>query len=174
MKDELLKNKSILLDTNILIAYSKYTNHLDPFFSYLTKHDSIPYITDAISFEFLRYSCTGGEFKKLEGWLLAQDMPMIHSKPEDVETATKLSVMYANKRMADKKQVSFVDMLNAAQLIRYKDEIVLMTTDIHDYPLGIFDRIGVQAIDVVDQVLTVAFIRYNEQKYKKCRLDVDI
>ena len=112
MPENVFANKFILLDTNVLISMIKYPIFFTRYFHRFRTLNMSPYITDGISFEFLRYSKTKSEFNRKESWLLNNDITVIHSHLEDVKVATLLSSIYTNKHATDIKQVSFIDALN--------------------------------------------------------------
>jgi len=168
----LLDNKFILLDTNLLISLSKYKTRFTRSFLYpLTRKKCKFYIIDGVYFEFLRNTRTFDEYKQLKQF--ADRYSKIYSNEEDIENAIRLSILYLNKNPSCKSQVSYIDLLLAAQLIRRenKNKVILATCNLNDFPVCIFDRIKLQVVDLEDKVLTIAYIAFNEAKYKKCRDD---
>jgi hypothetical protein len=77
-------------------------------------------------------------YDELEAWIGTLDG--LPPDPKDYEMARLLSAMYKCKNPnINPKQISFVDCLYAAQLVRVKDRAFIVTTDLNDYPSFLFD-----------------------------------
>lgn len=124
-----------------------------------------------VYFEFLRNARIFDEYKQLKQFV--DRYTKIYSTEEDIENAIRLSILYLNKNLSYKGQISYIDLLLAAQLVRRenKNKVILAICNFKDFPVCIFDRIKLQVIDLEDKVLTIAYIAFNEEKYKKCRDD---
>jgi len=168
-KDNNFNRQHILLDTNILIASIKQSIGIKVFTDFLSENECTQIIIDAVSFELLGYSKDPSEYKILDNFL--KPFIKIPSKNEDVNNAIWLSVLIKHKIPQIRKQISYTDFLIAAQLMKYKKRIILATTNWRDFPDIIFDRIKIMAIDTGKEVLTIAFIQFNQEKYKKIAED---
>lgn len=135
--------KSVLLDTNILkemLQKTKRSASFRPVFDFLKKMEMVPFIIEATKFEFLGYSTNKKEFESLKAYIENPIFWTHHIQTEDIELATKLSAMYKCKNSnISPKQISFVDCLHAAQILKYKGNAIVITTDINDYPSFLFD-----------------------------------
>lgn len=166
--DEYFKNKYVILDTNILSQMMKEHRALKfrPIFDFLQEHNAAPFLTDAIFFEVVGFINNKEERKFVISALKKFAFPKLPITTEDVETAILLSSCY---KQADpnisSKQISFCDCLNAAQLVHYGDKAFIVTADIHDYPISIFDIKKVQIIEDGRQAVVVGFITYNAKKW---------
>jgi len=173
-KQGILQDKYILFDTNIL---SKSTHKgwplLKSLFDELQDCNCVLYTIDAVYFEFLSFAKNPKEYLRLKYWI--ENFPGLIRNPtvqDDIKQAIYLSAFYSNKiHSQDRRQISYTDCLLAAQLVKFKDKVVLLTTDFRDFPNIIFDRIKVQAIDLGDEVMTIAFIQFNLDKYNKTESD---
>lgn len=159
----------ILFDTNLLINLVKHRSGMQIFLDFLSINQCINLITDAINFEFLGYAKNPSEYKTLDDWL--KSFEIIPSGIEDVKHAIWLSVLMRNKLPQIGRQISYIDFLIAAQLMKYKNKIILATINWRDFPEIMFDRIKIMAVDTGKDVLTIAFIQFNLEKYKKISED---
>lgn len=168
-------NKFALLDTNIIKAFldtSKNAERFKPLFEFLRLHNVTPIVISKItSFEFVGYSTNKKAYDELKGWLENQfDTSAIY--PKDYDTATKLSSMYKCKNPSiSPKQISFVDCIYAAQLLRFKGAAFVVTTDLNDYPAFLFDMPQHFAIEESTGTTTFfGFKTFNESKLKELEL----
>lgn len=94
-------------------------------------------------------------------------LPSSTSK-EILDNAQALAILYSHKNPNLSKQISFIDCLVAAQLMKYKNKLCLATIDNDDYPLFIFDRNKLITIDTEKEIINIGIYTFNEEKYKKC------
>ena len=87
---------------------------------------------------------------------------------EILDNAQELAVLYSNKDIKYARQISFVDCLVAAQLMKYKGNLFLATLDNSDYPLFIFDRLKILTIDIGKEILNIGIYAFNQSKYEMC------
>lgn len=158
-------HQHILLDTNILIALVKERYGMNIFLNFLSQNQCTQIIIDAIYFEFLGYAKNPSNYKILDNWLKL--FAILPSRIEDINNAVWLSILTRHKLPQVGRQISYTDFLIASQLMKYKDKLILATTNWKDFPEIIFDRIKLMAIDTGKEVLTIAFIQFNLEKYKK-------
>ena len=164
---ELLKNKFLLLDTNILIEATKAPQTLRPFFEFVAESEcGNPLIIDAVYFEFIRNARSRTEYDQTKEMLDGYDK--ILTTEEDVEKAIQISLACVAKKPGSEKQISYTDCLLGAQLAKYGDKIILATINYNDFPLYCYDRIHVQVYDLESKIITISFIQFNHNKFDKC------
>lgn len=135
-------NKFALLDSNVLRALldaTKTSSRFEPVLSFLKESNAFPYIIKRITdFEFVGFSNNKNAYNQLDSYINQFDG--LPPDPKDFELAKKLSAMYkcANPSI-NPRQISFVDCLYAAQLLRVQDRAFIVTTDLNDYPSFLFD-----------------------------------
>jgi predicted nucleic acid-binding protein len=167
-EDDFFKGKSALLDTNILseMAKSKRAEKYRSVFEFLENMEISPFILDATRFEFIGFSTNKKDYDFLTDWI--KQFPVANTRPEDVDKAILLSSLYRCKDPSiSPKQISFCDCLHAVQLLKYEGRAFVITTDVHDYPLFLFDIEKTFVIDENGKAVFVGFITYNEEKWKE-------
>lgn len=134
-------NKAALLDTNILKEMSARTRRSEtfkPLFAFMKENNITPFILDVTKFEFVGYSSNKTDYETSRKWV---DSLWSHplGRP-DIEQATKLSAMYKCKNPSiNPRQISFIDCLHAAYLLKFGSRAMLVTADVNDYPAFLFD-----------------------------------
>lgn len=165
-EDDFFKNKFVLLDTNILseMAKSKRAEKFRPVFEFLKLSDTSPFLLDATRFELIGFSKNSKDYEFLSDWV--KQFPIANTRQEDIDTAIYISSLYkCRDPNISTKQISLCDCLHAAQLIKYKERAFIVTTDVHDYPLSLFDIKKTVVIDEGGRAVFVGFITYNESKW---------
>lgn len=165
------KNKFSLLDTNILkemIEETRRSEQFRPAFEFLKEQETVPFVLDATAFEFAGYSANKKDYDRRLS-LIREFGPSSPVTSEDIEMATRLSAMYKCKSHSiNPSQISYIDCLHAAQLVRFKERAFIVTTDVNDYPSFLFDTSKVIAIDEeAGRTIFVAFKTYNQEKMTK-------
>lgn len=163
------KNKFALLDTNVLKAFldeTKQSSRFAPVLSFLKEQNAYPYIIQRITdFEFSGYSTSKRFYDESSTYINQFDgLPPM---PDDFENAKLLSAMYkcANPSI-NPKQISFVDCLYAAQLVRVKERAFIVTTDLNDYPAFLFDMpYHIPIEEPGGSTIFVGFKTFNQEKY---------
>ncbi len=169
-----LKNKYLILDTNIIINGVEHKDRLFPFFDELREHNIAPVISDVILYEFLCGSKEPDHLKKkinfIELLLGGKNHKNRISLPIDhkiFETARKIQNVYGSRGVSS-KQIGIVDSIIAAQMQRFskgESEIIFLATcDNNDFPL-IFDRIGIKTYDLGKEILNIGIYSFNQKKY---------
>ncbi|MDE1970034.1 MAG: hypothetical protein KGI50_00430 [Patescibacteria group bacterium] len=175
MTDETFwKDKSVILDTNILsqLAKEKRADKFRPVFDFFKNNNIDPLLIDATYFELLGFTANKSDFDFLAEWV--KQFPILPTKSEDVELASLLSSYYKNlDPELNKKQISYCDCLHAAQLIKFGGRVFIVTTDIHDYPISIFDIKSIQIIEDNKKAVLVGFITFNKEKLEKARINFE-
>jgi predicted nucleic acid-binding protein len=168
---ERLQNKYAILDTNVLIYGATYSEKFAPFFNVLEQYHVKSITSDAIIFEFLRGAQVREHLEvkiRYLKLLLGEHITKLPINPEIFETARKISNIYSNKDISTTKQISIVDCIIAAQLKKYnesREQLFLITTDNKDYPLSIFDRIGIYTIDADKEILNLGIYCWSAANY---------
>jgi len=170
-------NKHALLDTNVLRAlldYPKKSERFAEVFDFLSAHAAQPYIIKRVTdFEFVGYATNKKAYVQLSKWV--QQFDGFPPMPEDYENAALLSSLYKCRNPSiSPKQISFVDCLYAAQLLRVKERAFIVTADLNDYPSFLFDMPAYFAIeDSTGQTSFVGIKVFNPQKYKRLKASFD-
>lgn len=167
MKEE-LRNKTVLLDTNIIIEFARNPLCFKGFFDELVDKEVIPAVDDSVKCEFLRKSNTLAklnEKKEFLNSLLGTDerrteLPVSN---EIFLEATGLSNLF--NFLNDKNNSAMADCLLAAQLKKYKGNLYLATMNNRDFPLKIFDRVDIYNIEIKDEIRNVGIYKFSEAKY---------
>ncbi len=163
-----LKLKTLLLDTCVLgkirhnVKHPKIQDLLQDFDT-----TNCPlYLSDFIRIEFLRDSNSYKEAYSRKQVLeeLCEDLSF-PIKDSVFKEAVTLSCIYARKKI---ERIDFVDLITSALLKNFTSEtngLVLVTTNHKDFPLAVHDRIGVVALDVEKEVISLGFYRVNPAKW---------
>lgn len=168
---DFLKNKWLFVDTNFLIKFLEFPDFFKPLLNQLENLNAMLMIDYGVEFEFLRSSQCRTNLEKKKALLNSLISFRLQPNKQFFLDATELSNFYANKNRNLISQISFQDCLNGSYLKKYKNNLFLATLDNNDYPLFIFDRLYVQAIDVLKDVLTFGIYRFNEEKYEQASAD---
>lgn len=169
--DEIFGNKHALLDVNILseMATSKRSDKFRPVFDFLKKVNASPYIIDATCFEFAGFSNNSVDYKYLIDWL--NNFPIVPTRDEEIKLAILISSIYKCKNPSiNKQQISYPDLLYAAQIIKYRGKAFLVTTNINDYPVFLFNIPKIISIEQDSgSVVIVGFMTFNLHKWEETR-----
>lgn len=161
--------KFFFLDTNILIHLLKAPQGMEPFLKYIKDNDGVLCTIDAVSFELLRYARTKTEKQALSEFI--KNYFVINIREDDITAAIEISQLCFLKDSRNKKQISYIDSLLASQLLKYKDRVVLVTTDCRDFP--IFKRAKVEAYDLGTEVIAIAYVVFDRDEIVRCRANFE-
>lgn len=167
-----LKDKWILLDTNLIINSSKNVESFRDFFLELDKHNIVPCIDDCINLEYLRTSNSPSSIKKKKDYLstlLGKDMTTLPITNETLQDARKLSILCSS--FNNSKDMGFVDSMIAAQLKKYGDNIALATCNNKHFTTKLFNRVVIETVDSGDEVFTIGFYEFDKDKYSRLAKD---
>jgi len=167
---EAFKHGFALLDTNILsaLAQAKHSSNFGKILDLLYKQQCEIILLNSTKFEFVGYCNNNADYTKLNNWV--NQFTILPINGEDIKIASFLSSAYKfRSHEISPKQISFCDCLNAAQLIKYGGRLLLVTSDIHDYPLFVFDIERTIVIDDNGKAVFVGIITYNEGKWLDLR-----
>lgn len=160
----LLENKYILLDTCVLIFVLKNASLFKNIFDRFSDNGCRFCMNDFVRLELIRGARNRIEKDRIEN--LDSFLLCLQVVQEIYKVAEELSSLYNYcSSVTGMKQISMVDIINASFLKKYSDDLFLFTLDNNDYPLEIFDRIEVGAIDSGKQILTWGIYRFNCVKF---------
>lgn len=152
MNYEPLRNKFLLIDTNVLIDYSKYVNFFQPFIDDLKNHEISLVIDETVKFEFLRKASSPSNRKDLEIFLeeLLESDVELSIDNNIIKDATFIANMYEWKK---ELKIDPIDCFLAAFMKKYNSSSIiprlyLATQNHKHYPKFLFKRIGIESIDV--------------------------
>lgn len=163
---EKLKEKWILLDTNLIINSSKNLKSFENFFLELKQNDIVPCIDECINLEYLRTSNSNASLSKKSTYLnvlLGKDMTVLKINGGTLKDARRLSIL--NSAFNNSRDMDFADSMIAAQLKQYGDKIALATCNNKHFTTKLFNRILVKTIEAEDEIFTVGFYEFSEEKY---------
>ena len=173
MKDpEVLRNKHVLLDTNILIDSSKFPDEFGSFFDLLNEKSVISVIDQTIKFEFLRGAQNNAEYKKLEDFLdllFGQNRLELEPNRATFDVARKIASL---SYRTGNKSIKLGDSLIAAQVEKYSrngsGNLFLATQNHKDFPPFLFNCVYVHLITLKDgSIKPVGIYEFNTYNFKK-------
>ncbi len=155
MNYEIIKNKHIFLDTNILINYSKFQKFYQYFFDKLKENNVTSVINKFVMFEILRFAKNLEEKKQIENFFKILNLPLGETTlpivDQNYDDAINISNIYQNKLPSSSK-ISPIDCFISAELLTYnihhqESKLFLATENHQDFPTLLFDRVGIETID---------------------------
>lgn len=169
---DLINNKFLLLDTNVVVDSLKYGKEFQSFYSDLRKRKVQSVLDYTVKFEFQRGATDLSLIKKYEEFLkLLYGSDRMELKMDQItfDTAINIAIIYGRNTCS---RIEFGDCLIAAQMHRYEHSIFLATQNHQDFPGFLFNRIGIYTIDIQskdpkkDQIKTVGIYKLNLDAYK--------
>lgn len=170
----MVKQKHVLLDTNIIINSSIAPEEYGNFFAYLKEYNYTPLTNEFIRIEYLSESESYSSYKeKLEYFaaIMGGHMKEVLELPVDrqtIQSAEYIGLLYTNKR---KKGIGHIDKIIAAQLKKYGSNLWLATENHKDFPQLLFNRDGVHCVEIGDEVKTIGLYQFSPTKYEKAVTD---
>lgn len=165
---EELRNKFLLLDTNILINSSKFRDDFQPFYDEISRLKTQSVLDHTVKLEFFRGAKTKDQknsFTSFIATLFGKDYHELKVDNQILETAVKLAMIYNKKNV----KVELGDYLIGAQMQRFSGSqtLYLATNDHHDFPRFIFDRVYIHTIDIkrADLIINVGIYKFNTKAY---------
>lgn len=149
-----IKNKSLLLDTCILVETTRNKQNeigfIRDLYDEIKQNDIDPLIDQTVEIEFLRGSNTkvalNTKRQFLEKFLGANSKFILPDNTEIFTSAGRISNLYRFINV-ERNQISLADCLIAAQLKKYSHTVYLATINHADFPIAIFDRICLVPVD---------------------------
>lgn len=169
---EVIKDKHLLLDTNLLIYSAKNKEVLLPFFDEVHNLNVTSVIDQTIKFKFLRGCKTKEDLQTKQEYLdllLGSNRMELPVDKNIFEKARLISNIYCRKNSQYAKQISFGDCLIAAQMIKYnlnRSELFIATTDNNDFPIFIFNRVDVITLHDDNNIFNIGIYGINQTELK--------
>ena len=165
-----IKNKFLLLDTNVIINSSKNGEEYGGFYNKLRELEVKPVFDLSIRFEFLRATRDKKDRERNEKFLDLlfgngiQELP--HDPKEMFDKAKDMAILYGRH---SKPSIEFGDCLIAAQMCKYWDNLFLATENKDDFPRFLFERIHVHTIDVPkkDEIHNIGIYQFKKGEYDR-------
>ncbi len=130
-----LKNKHLLLDTNVFRDSASGPKVFADFFNTLKRSDVTLTTIDTVKYELLKGSADNKKYKEKEKLIADIIDTIVPISPKTLETVYSLISMYG----IDGAGVSVIDLTLGAILMQYKNNICLMTRDTTGFMQNIFD-----------------------------------
>jgi len=164
MKD-LLKQKWVIFDTNIVTKVLHNPEHFQGFYDKLkNEFEIIPSTNYLLRFELLRIAKGKKENERISKFF-KNNYSEIPIDQNTLNIAEHFCSLYNHcKTQKNQNQISLVDIITAAQIVQYKGRVMLVTKDLNDFPVDIFDRVKVFNIDTEKEVHTIGLYSFNEEK----------
>lgn len=159
-----IKNKFIMLDTNVLIDSFENFDAFEGFFQLLLDQNCRPIYFPFIEFEFTRVAFEPSNKEKRAKFLryiASMSVPM--PVDEMGKSALEFAQLYQAKKL---KSPQLVDCCIAAYLRQYPDNLFLATANHKDFPTFLFDCIHLNPIDGGMKIIPVGIYKYNLDKAK--------
>ena len=161
---EVIKNQFVLLDANILIKAFENTSYFKGFLEFLVNSNCDIVDFDFVNFEFTRNDYKPEIIKLKEEFLNKMNAINFSHSPDLLKKALSIAKVYSHQGI-QKGQISLVDCFIGALLKQYGKKLFLATLNHPDFPIALFDREYIFPIDSGNNVLPVAFYRFNEKKW---------
>lgn len=167
---DVIKDKHLLLDTNLLIYSARNKEILLPFFDKVNSLHVTSVIDQTIKFEFLRGCKTKEDLQIKQEYLdllLGSNRMELPVDKNIFEKARLISNIYCRKNAQYAKQISFGDCLIAAQMIKYnlnRSGLFIATTDNNDFPTFIFNRVDVVTLYDDNTIFNIGIYGINQKE----------
>jgi predicted nucleic acid-binding protein len=165
---KIITGQFVIIDTNILIEAFPKDDYFQDFFEFLKDCNCSIVNSELVNFEFMRSGYLPEmvgprEKEKFLKKINAGDLP---PKIHLLEEALEIARVYSHQGIR-KGQISLVDCCIGALLRQYGKKLFLATMNHSDFPICLFDREYIFPIDAGNNVLSVAFYRFNDEKWQK-------
>lgn len=175
MNYAILKNKFIVVDTDVLVNTSKYLKFYQEVFAKLAENEVVSLLDEFVRFEFLRKAKSNGELEELKAFLVKllnnKGAADIKVSGDTIDIAMDIANLYSWKNI---KNPSFTDCILAAHLKKFSKgtsgNLFLLTENHKDFPVFLFDRVGFETIDLGDSSESfhnLGFYSFNAGKFEK-------
>lgn len=135
----LLKDKHLLLDTNVFIDASFHLTFFTKLFTDLTSCGTTLVTSDLVKSEFLKGAPDNSAYSTKELFL---NRFAKFTLPTDQEVIKNIDYLIKEYKL-DGQNVSIVDLSLGGLLKKYGDNLLLMTKNVNDFPIRIFKLVGV-------------------------------
>lgn len=158
-----LKRKHILVDTNFLIDASHNEECFSSIINSLIKNECTLVTIDGVYHEFIRGRKSIEDYKKMINFyenIIDREIPYEKSIKENANTLTKVLL----KRSS---QISYVDILLLATLMKYQSSMYLLSKDKSDIPIFLFPVKATIPIDSGETNYFYSIYSFDEKNYQK-------
>lgn len=169
-----IRNKNILLDTNVLIDSAKFPNEFAEFYKKLHDREVGAVLEHVIRLEFIKGARTKKDKDNYEKFIdLVFTNDRIELKPDAKVFSIAENISLIVGRI-DNAVIELGDSLIAAQIANMKSErLYLATQNHHDFPPCLFDRIHLEIINLPNgKIKTVGIYKFNKESYKTLSLEI--
>jgi predicted nucleic acid-binding protein len=175
MNFEPLAGKFLLLDTNVLIYFTKYPPQMAGLLQKLREAKISLVLDDLVKFEFLRKAANPDErkilteflcefFETSEEELKGSQFPLIN---EAIRAATQIANIYSSR--LKNIRIELPDCFLAGQMKKYnsvKDNLYLATANHKHFPQLLFNRCGIETVDIGEDILNIGFYMFDRGKFE--------
>jgi predicted nucleic acid-binding protein len=158
----------VVLDTNVLIKAFENTTCFKGFFELLKDCDCDIVDFDLINFEFTRNDFKPEIIDLKEDFLKKINAFKLQQNGGILKEALEIAKVYSHQGI-QKGQISLVDCCLGALLKQYGEKLFLATSNHSDFPLCLFDREYILPIDAGNEVISIAFYRFNNEKWEELK-----
>ncbi len=163
-----LIGKNILLDTCFIAKFKDNKSCFKDLLFLFNEKNCATTTHSFIENEFLRGSSTNSYIKEKKEFLNRFNFFNLPITEEIIKNSILISNIYSNKNVLN-NQISIVDCINAAFLMKHYKDLFLITLDNKDYPIFVFDRIYIYTIDVGKEIFNCGFYKFNIDKFEKAK-----
>lgn len=166
---KIISRKYILLDNNVITKASDHAKAFWPFFKLLIDSDCKPIINPMVKFEYLRGARESKHRAKRQDFIdliNADQLPGAYTE-QQIDLAISIANLYSKNNV---RNPGIVDCSLAANLINFKSNLFLATTNHADFPTFLFKRVGVVTVATEKDVFPIGIYTYDELKAKALTL----
>lgn len=161
-----IAKKFVILDANVLIKAFEKTTYFKDFFEYIRDCDCDIANFALVNFEFTRNDFFSEIIKLKEEFLIEINAHPFPYRDDLLKDALEIAKVYSHNRI-QKGQISLADCCIGAILKQYSKNLFLATSNHSDFPTCLFDREYIFPIDADNEVISIAFYRFNEEKWSR-------
>ncbi len=130
------KNKHLLLDTSVFIDGFAHSSAFAKFFYQLRDNNTVLVTIPSVLNEFLEGSTTEVKFKEKKEFVES----IVETILPDINLQDNIEALIKRYGI-ESKDLSMTDLYLGATLMKYGENICLLTRDLSDFPTNIFKRI---------------------------------
>lgn len=151
-----LKNKQLLLDTNVFRDVASKPTVYTQFFNLLKQYEVTIVTIDLVKYELLKGSIDEKKYKAKENFILSIIDLTIPLNPAIYDNTYTLIQKYG----IDGTALNITDLFLGAMLMQYKNNLCLMTRDTTDFMQNIFDVPHVINVPYQKGIFTYGIYQY--------------
>ncbi len=162
-KLERLTNQWLLVDTSVWIRISKYGEAIQkPLLDIAQKYSCTLTVHDLIIQEFMSYTIKQDAYTSRLG--LIKSFASLPIQQDIKELAVYITRIYAINKISSP---SVTDSISAAFLRKYAGKLYLLTNDIKDFPIAVFNPFEIWPFDGGQGNELFAFYEYDQGRFRK-------